>query len=341
MTPTGHSSLRHWLMFCGLGLIWGSSFLWIKVALGNDGEPFLGIAAPAGAVVFAPLVLVAIRLTLAAAGLTVIATNRRIPIPRDRRTLGGFAFMGVFYAAIPFVLITWSETRIDSGMAAILNGTVPLFTIVIAHLWLSDDRMTVPRVAGLAIGFAGVAVLVTANASSAGGSLLGFVAALTAAVSYAVSSTFARRHLQSVSPVAQALSTMVVGDVVVIVAILASGRPIAFPDHALPWLAAIWLGALGTCAAYLLYFTLIKAWGPTRASLVTYLFPVVGVALGVSILGEELSWRLVLGTALVVSGIAVVNLVRPPGGVTDRASHIRDHPPSAGARATQPRRPRS
>lgn len=237
-------------MFCLLALIWGSSFLWIKAALGNDGDPFLGIEIARDAV-FAPLLLVIARLTFGALGLAAIAGSGRIALPRDPRVLAGFSFMGVFYAAIPFGLITWSETRIDSGMAAILNGTVPLITIMIAHVWLADEPATRRRVTGLLVGFVGVVLLVADQPPSNEGSpLVAQLAVLGAAASYGVSSVFSRRHLAGQSPVAESLVTMVVGDVVLVALLVGSGAGLALPDQAVAWVGAIWLGLLGSCAAY-------------------------------------------------------------------------------------------
>ena len=152
--------LREWGMFLLLGLIWGSSFLWIKVALGNNGEPFLGIAMPASEPAFSPLLLVTMRLAFGLAGLAVLMVARGLTVPREPRVLAICAIVGLINTALPFALITWGETRIPSSLASILNGTVPLFAVVFAHFALHDERMTPARVAGLVIGFVGVVVLV-------------------------------------------------------------------------------------------------------------------------------------------------------------------------------------
>ena len=117
-------------MFALLGLVWGSSFLWIKIAEGNGGQPFLGFVFAAGAPVFHPFPLVTVRLLFGLAGLTAVLFVQRVRLPRDRQTLLAFAFMGVFNTALPFTLISWGETRIDSGLASILNGTLPLVSYI-------------------------------------------------------------------------------------------------------------------------------------------------------------------------------------------------------------------
>ena len=135
--------LLDWLAFGFLGLIWGSSFLWIKVAIAEVG----------------PFTLVGWRLLFGLVGLIVVVVLRRPSMPKDRRVLAALALLGITNTALPFALISWGEQSIDSAVASILNGTVPLFAMVIAHYGLHDDRMTVPRVVGLVTGFIGVVVL--------------------------------------------------------------------------------------------------------------------------------------------------------------------------------------
>src|SRR5438034_11806226 len=137
--------LKEWGAFWLLGCIWGSSFLWIKIAVGEIG----------------PATLAAIRLFVVLIGLLLVTRLQRQAFPRTAAYLPAYLFMGAFNTAIPFILIPWGETRIDSGLAAILNATVPLFTIVIAHFWLSDERFTPTRLAGLMIRFAGVVLLMS------------------------------------------------------------------------------------------------------------------------------------------------------------------------------------
>jgi len=283
-------------MFILLGLIWGSSFLWIKVALGGD-----------GAAGFSPLLLVTFRLAFGLAGLLTLLAVQGLRLPRDGRTLRACAVVGLFNTALPFVLITWGETRIPSSVASILNGTVPLFTLVIAHFALHDEPLTLSRVAGLVAGFAGVVLLVGRGLGSGAGSLTGQVAVVTAAISYAAAATYTRRVLRGMSPLLQASTTMLFAVAVVAPATLALEWPLVLPARPMAWVAAAWLGLLGSCTAYLLYFSLINAWGATRASLVTYVFPVVGLLLGILILDEPTDWRLLAGTALIVAGIVIVN----------------------------------
>jgi drug/metabolite transporter (DMT)-like permease len=286
--------LKEWGTFTLLGLIWGSSFLWIKIAV-EDVHPF---------------VLVAFRVLFGLIGLIVVMRWQRQSLPRDRRTILAFVFMGVFNTAVPFVLIAWGETQIDSSLASILNGTVPLFVIVIAHFWLHDEKITLPRFAGLIVGFIGVIVLVARDFKPGGlqGDVLGQLAVLLAAISYAAALTFSRRYLRGTRPVVQSTMILIVASAVMWVVTPVVERPIQLPTQPITWLALIWLGLMGLCVAYLMFFYLNNVWGPTRASLVTYVFPVVGVFLGIIFLNEIPDWSMVIGSALVVAGILVVNL---------------------------------
>lgn len=300
--------LKEWGVFALLGLVWGSSFLWIKVGQGGS-LPALGLVHPEGATLFQPFMLVAFRLLFGLVGMVAVLVWQRRSFPRDRRTLLAYLFMGAFNTALPFVLITWGETLIDSGLASILNGTVPLFTILIAHVWLHDEKITTPRLGGLIIGFVGVVVLMSRDLHPEGlsGNLWGQLAVIAASLSYAVAITFSRKYLRNQSPVVQSFMVLLIADALMWIATPVAEGPLVWPTSPLAWFAVIWLGLLGSCLAYLMFFYLINAWGPTRTSLVTYVFPVIGLLLGILLLGEQPDWRLLVGSALVVGGILVVN----------------------------------
>jgi drug/metabolite transporter (DMT)-like permease len=286
--------LKEWGAFVLLGLIWGSSFLWIKIAVEEIG----------------PFMLVAWRLLFGLVGLLIIMRAQKQAFPRGWSLWLRFAFMGLFNTAVPFVLISWGETKIDSGLASILNGTVPLFTIIIAHFGLHDEKITLPRLSGLVVGFIGVVVLVSRDVGPEGltGNVWGQLAVVIASISYATAITFSRKYLRGQPPVLQSTIILLVADALIWLALPVAERPIHFPTLPLTWFALVWLGLLGSCLAYLLFFYLNNVWGPTRASLVTYIFPVVGLFLGILFLRETPDWRLLVGSALIVGGIGVVNL---------------------------------
>jgi drug/metabolite transporter (DMT)-like permease len=297
---------KDWGAFALLGCIWGSSFLWIKIAV-QELDPFT---------------LVGWRLLFGLVGMVVVVGLVRPPFPRGARIWVFMAILGITNTALPFVLISWGEKTIDSGVTSILNSTVPLFTLLVAHLFLHDDRITLPKVLGLLTGLAGVIVLLLRDLQpgSLGGSLLGQAAVILGAIAYAGSSVFARRTMREVSPVVQAFVPMVAADASVWAVATQAGTPGRLPAMPLTWVALLWLGLLGSCTAFLLYYHLLHSVGATRTTMVTYLFPVVGVALGVLFLREQADWHLLVGALLVVAGIGVVNLPARPALVPTPAA---------------------
>lgn len=284
--------LKDWFAFIGLGLAWGSSFLWIKIAVAEIG----------------PFTLVALRLLFGVLGLLVVVALQRPAWPEWGPVWRALVIIGMTNTAIPFVLISWGELYIDSAVAAVLNSTVPLFTMIIAHLYLSDDRLSATRLFGLLIGFVGVVILLLRDLEAGfGGSAPGQGAVLLAAMFYAGSSVYARRNTRGITPVVHALVPLIAADVAIWLVTPLVESPLTLPALPLTWLAIVWLGLIGSCLAYLLYFYLLHSVGPTRSTLVTYVFPLVGVVLGVIFLNERLDWNLLVGGSMVVGSIAVVN----------------------------------
>ena len=302
--------IKDWAAFILLGTIWGSSFLWIKIGVQEIG----------------PLLLVSLRLLFGIAFLGVVAIIARPRLPKKRGVWIALIILGFINTAIPYVLITWGEQYIDSSVAAILNATTPLFTMLIAQFFLRDDRMTLMRFVGLLIGFFGIAVLVSRDldislsssvlvADTSNGAaippnylkLLGQMAVLLASCLYAVSSVFARRTTEGISPIVLGLIPLLGADAVLWMLTYTVESPVSFSVSGITAFAVVWLGLMGTGFAFLLYFYLIHSVGPTRATLVTYVFPIVGIVLGVVFLGERLDWNLILGCALIVGSIIVVN----------------------------------
>jgi len=285
-------NLKHWAAFLLAGLIWGSSFLWIKIAVAEIG----------------PFTLVAFRLLFGLLGLLAVMFWQKKAFPKNRKLLFAFLFMAVVNTALPFTLISWGETKIDSALAAILDATVPLFTIIIAHFWLHDEKITFARIVGLIVGFFGVVTLLSKDLNLANlGSVWGQLAVVAASACYATAITFSRKHLRNQSPVVQTTMFVLMADALMWLTVPFVEMPIHLPTLPITWIALVWLGLLGTCAAYLLFFYVISVWGPTRASLVSYLFPIIGLVLGVIFLGEKINWNLIVGSFMIISGIVAVN----------------------------------
>lgn len=284
--------LKHWIVFILLGAIWSSSFLWIKIAVQEIG----------------PITLVAFRVLFGLIfGIAVILIQQP-KLPRDVKNWMPLLVLGITNVAIPFFLISWGEKSIDSGVAAILDATVPLFTILIAHYLLRDDRITVPKVLGLLIGFAGVIVLVSKDFGSSPSSLLGEGAVVLASAFYAGSAVYARRTTENTPGIMRSAGPLISSTLMMWLATFVFESPVRIPRAPSTWIALLWLGVLGSGVAFIMAYYLIHEIGPTRTSMVTYLFPLGGVILGVSFLGEKLSWQLLAGGALIVASLVAANL---------------------------------
>lgn len=287
------SSRIDWLLFGLLGFFWGSSYLFIKIGVEGGLTPFT---------------LVAIRLLIGLLLLAVVVGVAREPLPRGGRMYGHLVVLGAFSVAIPFVLITWAERSVDSTIAATITSAVPLFVIAIAALALRDEPLTPNRLVGVAVGLAGVALLVGFDpAALAGGSLVAELALVGATASYAVGGVYARRMVHGLRPMIPALFQVAFAFVMVTVLAFVFERPLEAPLTLETGFAVAWLGLLGSGLAYLIFFRLLGRWGATRTSMVAYLLPVVGLVLGALVLSEPVDLRLIVGTALVIGGIGIVN----------------------------------
>ena len=282
---------KDWIKFIALGLIWSSSFLWIKIAVQEIG----------------PFTLVAFRVLFALLGILLVVAYRRSGLP-ERKRWWIFLTLGLFNVVAPFVLISWAETRIPSAVASILNSTTPLFSILIAPLFIKDEKITAYRLIGLGAGFLGVIVLMSNQLEGGlGGYQLGLGAMLAATFFYAISAVFARTQTAGMTPEVQSLGQMMAAWLFITPVSAVVESPLFPPVQILTWIAVAWLGILGSCVATLLYYSLLNSVGPTRTVLVSYVFPLVGVLLGILVLHEQPDWRLIVGGGLIIGGIAAVN----------------------------------
>ena len=218
--------------------------------------------------------------------------------------------MSIINIVLPFFLITWGESRpsMDSALAAILNATVPLFVLVIAPMFLPDERITLPRIAGLVVGFIGVVVLFAPSlVDLSDNDFLAEAALLGSAVSYAFGNIYARRNVRGLRPMIPALFqvsfALLISAGLALVFEQPIGRVTPAPEA---WVAVVWLGVFGSGLAYLCYFRILRDWGATRTSMVAYLLPVVGIVMG-TFRGEAVTIERVVGTVLIVGGVALVN----------------------------------
>jgi drug/metabolite transporter (DMT)-like permease len=283
---------KHWIAFIALGIIWSSSFLWIKIGVQEVG----------------PTSLVAFRMLFGVLSAAAVAFYQKDKWPRDWKTWGIYAILGPTSLAIPIFLISWGEQTIDSAVASILNATVPLFTLIIAHFFLHDDKMNPQKIIGLLTGFAGIIILLSKDLfTSAHNSAIGQAAVILAALFYAGSAVLTRKVAAHVQGAVRGAAPLLTATIFMWAIVPFTESPFKVPTLPITWVAALWLGVLGSGIAMILNYYLLHEIGPTRASMVTYIFPPGGVILGVIFLNEQLSWQLFAGAILIIASLVVVN----------------------------------
>jgi len=294
-----------WIGFWILALIWGSSFLFIRISVEQ----------------LTTFQVVFLRTGIAAVGLNVVAYMRGKRLPTDWKGIRDLLVLGVVNTVFPFALITWGEQSIESGLAAVLQGTAALFTMVVAHFVFVDERITPRKLVGLAIGFAGVVILASRSTTSESVPvdptlhLLGQLAIVAASFCYAVGGTYSRKAIQNrLEPIVAAAGAMTVTAIisgVLAYAAPALGGPAPFPLDQLTqrvlW-ATLALGFVNTFIAYIIFYGLIPVIGAARTSMVTYVIPAVGLGLGAIFLSEPIDASLIIGAVLIVGSVAIVNL---------------------------------
>lgn len=283
-----------WAMLVVLSLLWGSSFIFIEVAL--EGLPVL--------------TLVGSRVVLATITLWAAVALLKVPVSHTWAIWGAFAVMGLTNNAIPFSLIAWGQMEITAGLAAVLNATTPLFTGLLAGIFLSDERLTGEKLTGLLLGLVGVAVMMGLRSlSSLGTDLAHQCAVLGAALSYGVSVVFGRRFARfGVRPIVIAAGQTTMSSLYLVpMAFLVDGAPDLAALGTTVITATLALAIVSTGLAYVLYFAILSRAGATNATLVTVLAPVVAIGFGVLLLGEAVSAGQFVGLGLIAAGLAVLD----------------------------------
>ncbi len=292
-----------------LAFIWGWSFLFIKVAV--EGVP--------------PVAVAGARIALGAAVLVGVCAVSGLRLPRDVTTWRHLATAALFGNVLPFTLLAWGEERVTSALTAVLNASTPLFT-ALAGAALLGERLRRAQLLGLGIGLVGVAVAAGVGGEDlAESSATGALAAVAAGACYGLAFTYMSRHLLGLPSVVGAAGQLVAGTVLLgpLAIVVTAGTGVSLtPTRALSLLL---LGVLGTGAAYVLYYRLVADVGPTRASLVTYLVPLVAVTVGVVILDEPFHLRVLAGGVLIVGGIALVSRRRVATPASTEVPPVADH----------------
>lgn len=291
METKQHMGAEEWGLLLALAALWGSSFFFYKVLVASI-PPFT--------VVFARVGLAAIFLNLA-----LCAQCRPMTLALPWRQ---FFVMGLLNSAVPFSLLVWGETRISSGLASILNATTPVFTVIVAHFFTTNEKLTIHRCLGVVIGVLGVAVLMghTAIADLGSGDLLGEVLCLLAALSYGLSSVYGRRFRGL--PAIQVATGQLSAATIITLPFAASEHFWALPMPSLHiWAALAGISLLCTVVAYILFFQILARAGATNVGLVTLLLPIVALFLGHFVLGEQIYMTSLLGMVLISASLAVID----------------------------------
>ena len=282
-----------WLLLC---LIWGSTWLFIKLGL-EDLPPFT---------------FAGIRFVLASAILFSLVAVRRLSLPRKRSDWVLLASTGVLAFCINYGLLFWGEQYISSGLAALLQATIPVFGLVIAHFYLPSERMSLPRVVGVVMGITGVAVIFSNQLSVAGPrALAGSAALVLGSASAAYSNVLVKSRGKNLDPAILAAGQMLFGLIpLLLLGIPLEGNPLRFHWTGMAVAALFYLAIVGSVIAFLLYYWLIQNMDVTNTMLIALVTPVVAVTLGVLVLNEELNWRTLVGGATIMLGISLVVLRR-------------------------------
>ena len=278
-----------WLLL--LGAIWGASYMLIKIGVAE----------------MEPITFAMVRVFFGTLVLALVVRVQGQTIPHAKRDWRRYLFMGTFNTFLPFAAISWGTQHIPSGVASILNATMPLFVFVLVSA-SGIERISWWRVLGLLVGFSGIVVLTLPRLQ--GGLNVGLLASLAivaSALSYSVATVFARRHMSGYPPIVSSLGQVGTGWALLAVASFVVERPLAHPVSATPLAVAGFLGAVGTALAYLIYYRLIRTVGATRTAMISFIIPLFGVFWGWLVLGEQLSWHAFAALGLIVIGLVLVN----------------------------------
>lgn len=296
MEPQKHLSPRAWVELALLGIIWGASFVSIRIAL--DTVPVM--------------TSVLHRTFWAMLALWLVVWFKGLSVPTSPRLWLGFLVMGLLNNVIPFSLMAWGQLYIDTGLTAILNAATAMFGVLVAALFFSDERLTPPRLVGVGLGFFGVSIAIGV------GNLTGFslqntaqLAILAGTVSYALAGVWARKHLSALPPIVAATGMLTGSTLFMIpIALVTDGIP-SFSLPAATWAAIAYFSLIATAGAYLLYYRVLAMAGSGNLMLVTLIIPPVAIVLGAALRDETLDPRAYIGFAVLAAGLLILNRAAP------------------------------
>ncbi len=285
---------REWAMLVFLSLLWGGSFFFVGIAVKE----------------LPPLTIVMLRVSIAALALLTVCKVMGYRLPKAPGVIRAFFGMGLLNNIIPFSLIVWGQTHIASGVASILNATTPLFTVIVAHLLTSDEKISVNKFVGIVMGFVGVATMIGPAALTGESSgLWGQLAILGAAVSYSFAGIFGRRFkAMGVAPIVTATGQISASSLVLIPVALIIDKPWLLPmPSGAAWGALFGIALLSTALAYLIFFRILSSAGATNLALVTFLIPVSAILMGSLVLGEQLEAKHFIGMTMIAAGLLAMD----------------------------------
>lgn len=280
-----------WGLIVVLSIIWGGSFFFVGVAVKE----------------LPPLTIVLSRVALASLILLAIIYLRGHKMPSSRSMWGAFLIMGALNNVIPFGLIVWGQTHIESGMASILNATTPIFSVLLAHFLTRKEKLTANRLAGVLLGWIGVASLIGFGAlEGIGVEMIGQIAVLGAALSYAFAAIYGIRF-KGINPLVVATGMLCGSTIMMTPVALIFDQPWTLSPGSMTLLALFGLSAISTSLAYIIYFKVLASAGPTNLLLVTFLIPISAILLGSFVLGERIGWNAFVGMGLISVGLILID----------------------------------
>ena len=285
---------RDWAMLLLLSFLLGGSFFFISVAVSE----------------LPPFTLVTMRVGLAAVTLWLVLLVSGYPIPKSPEVWRAFMMMGLLGNALPFSLIAWGQTHIGAGLASIINATTPIFTILIAGAFLSDEHITHRKMLGVTAGLAGVIVLIGPSALlELGTNTMAQLAVIGAAVSYSCATVFGRRFkAMGISPLDTAVGQVTASTIILLPVVWWIDKPLQLANPSLQvWLSILALAIFSTAFAYILFFRILSSSGATNVVLVTFLAPVTASLLGWLMLNEQLQAKHFIGMACIGLGLAIID----------------------------------
>ena len=283
--------IKEWSLIAILSILWGGSFFFVGVAVKE----------------MPPLTIVLCRVALASIILLAIVYLKGDKMPSSPGLWGAFIIMGALNNLIPFSLIVWGQTHIESGLASILNATTPIFSVVLAHFLTREERLTTNRISGVAIGWMGVAVLIGIESLRGFGvEVIGQIAVLGATLSYAFAAIYGRRF-KGISPLIVATGMLCGSTIMMTPLALFVEQPWNLSPSSTSLMAIFGLAAISTSLAYIIYFRVLATAGATNLLLVTFLIPLSAILLGVMVLGEQLGWNAFVGMGLIFVGLIAID----------------------------------